>query len=383
MTAANWTPDNGSMRDVALEVLLHGPLSRTEVARRLDLSQASLTRLTRPLLDGGLLVEAEPRAEPTGGRPGTPLDVVPGSHHFAGVNLTGVAAHGVLTDLRGTVLGSTTRPLPSHDPDDVADVTADLVEDLVRGTDGEVGSVTGVGVGLGGHSPDRSRVRVAPFLDWHDVPLGELLTARTGRPTVVENDVVALTAAEHWFGDGKDTPTFAVVTVGAGVGFGLVVHGRQVTHPDQGIGLVGHVPLAPVGPPCPEGHRGCASAMLTIPALTSQARVALLREVGYDELLDLAAAGDPAAGRLVDDAAAALGRLVAWVANLTTPERVVLTGEGVRLATVGEAALQAALTEDRPPHSTPVDLVVRPGDFSLWARGAAVAAVQAFVLRGV
>jgi len=123
--------------------------------------------------------------------------------------------------------------------------------------------------------------------------------------------------------------------------------------------------------------------MLTIPSLTSQARVALQRDVGYDELLDLAAEGERAAARIVDDAAAALGRLVAWVANITTPDRVVLTGEGVRLATVGDEALLAALTEDRPPGSTPVDIVVRPGDFTLWARGAAVAAVQEFVLRGV
>ncbi|MGW6132276.1 ROK family protein [Cellulomonas sp. NPDC055163] len=373
---ASWAPAGGSTRDVALEVLLHGPLSRTELARRLELSQASLTRLTKPLLESGMLVETEPARDPATGRPARPLDVVPASHHFVGVKLTGDAAHAVLVDLRGTVLEHASTPLVQHDPDRVLDAVARLTRDLADGTD-----VTGLGIALGGHSPDHRSVRSAPFLGWDDVAVATRAELATGLPTVVENDVVALTTAEHWFGAGRGLRSVAVLTIGAGVGYGLVQHGRLVTHRDSGLGLVGHYPLDPNGAVCFAGHRGCASAMLTIPSLTAQATVALGRPVGYDELLTLSRADDPAARLIVRDAVSALGRLVAAVANLTMPERVVVTGEGVALVDTDPAALRVAVARDRDPRTSPLDLVTRPGDFTQWARGAGVVAIQDFVLR--
>lgn len=375
--------EGGSELQVALEVLLRGPLSRAELARRLDLSQPTLTRLTKDLVRRGLLVESSARPGPAVGRPSQPLDVDVSSHHFVGVNLAVGSAHAVLVDLRGTVVATRSAALPGDDPAAVVAVVADLadavVADAPAGT-AQAGGPTGIGVSLGGHSPDGTTVHLAPFLGWHDVPLGTLVRERTGLPAVVENDVAALTSAEHWFGAGRDARTFAVVTVGAGVGYGLVVHDRLVRHPDMGLGLVGHYPLDPNGPLCPEGHRGCAAAMLTTEALEAEAAVALRRPVTSTELLDLARAGDPAARRIVDDAGRALGRLVAAVANLTMPERVVLTGEGVDLAVVAGDAVRSAVTADRHSQATPVDLVVEPGDFAQWARGAAVVAIQDFVL---
>lgn len=381
--APEWA-EGGSELQVALEVLLRGPLSRAELARRLDLSQPTLTRLTKDLVRRGLLVESTARPGPAVGRPSRPLDVDVTAHHFVGVNLAVGTAHAVLVDLRGSVLAARSAPLPDDAPDTVLDVVLGLADAVVAAAPaGTVrdGSLTGTGVSLGGHSPDGSTVHVAPFLGWHDVPLGALLAARTGLPTVVENDVAALTSAEHWFGAGSDVRTFAVVTVGAGVGYGLVVHDRLVRHRDMGLGLVGHYPLDPNGPLCPQGHRGCAGAMLTTEALEAEAAVALRRPVDRAALMALAQDGDPAARRIVDDAGRALGRLVAAVANLTMPERVVLTGEGVDLAVVADEAVRAAVRADRHPEATPVDLVVVPGDFAQWARGAAVVAIQDFVLR--
>jgi predicted NBD/HSP70 family sugar kinase len=371
-----WSPTGGSTHGVALEVLRHGPLSRADLARRLGLSQASLSRLTKPLLASGLLVESPTRADPATGRPAQPLDVVPSSHHFVGMKVTGEIAAAVLLDLRGTVVRSAQVPVPDHTPDRVVAVLADLVRDVADGT-----PLTGVGIGLGGHAPDHRSVAAAPFLDWSGVPLAEMVEQATGVPTVVENDVAALTAAEHWFGEGRGRRSLAVVTIGAGVGYGLVQHGEPVVHRDMGIGLVGHYPLDPNGAVCFEGHRGCATAMLTIPSLTRQASVALARPVEYAEMLELAVAGDPVCARLVQEAARSLGRLVAAVGNLTMPERVVVTGEGVALADIARATVDAAIAADRDPRASALEVVTRPGDFTQWARGAGVVAIQDFVLR--
>lgn len=380
VSATTWVPLAGAAHRIAVEVLLHGPLSRAELARRVDLSAGSLTRLTKPLVDHGLLVETE--VAPTGsrlGRPSQPLDVVAAAHHFVGVKLTGDHAHGVLATLRAEVVATAGRPLTDHAPDAVADVVAEVVAELV-GTGGR--PVTAVGVSLGGDVARATDVVRAPFLHWHDapVPLGGLVHERTGLPVVVANDVTALTASTHWFGEGRGAPTFALVTVGAGVGFGLVAHDRLVAGDGTGTGRIGHHPLSATGPVCDRGHRGCATSLLTIGSLTAQVSVAHRREVSYDEVLDLAQAGDPAAHRVVDDAGVGLGRLVTAAAGFTSAPLVVLGGEGVRLAEVARDAVARGMAVDRDPAAVPPRLALQSPSFTQWARGAAVIAIRTFVL---
>src|SRR6187455_2744950 len=119
-----WTPLTGPAHVIALEVLLDGPLPRSEVARRLDLSAASLTRLTKPLLDSGLLVETDSGYDAASGRPTRPLDVDDRSHHFVGIKLTADTAYGVLTTLRANVLATDEAPLLDRAPNAVVSTVA-------------------------------------------------------------------------------------------------------------------------------------------------------------------------------------------------------------------------------------------------------------------
>lgn len=376
ITTPRWAPGTGATRAVALEVLIHGPLSRSEVARRLDLSPGSLTRLSTPLLEMGVLIDVGEQVDGKVGRPVQLLDVVPGSKRFIGMKLTADAVLGVTTDLRGNVLGRQSRVLPGRQPDIVADTIADLATALATGTP----DVTAIGIGIGGLVEEHGFVRSAPFLEWSDVPLGQLIETRTGIPTIIANDLVAYTEYEHWFGAGSGLDRFAVVTLGAGIGFGLVIHDEIVTNDEYGIGLIGHWPLDPFGPVCSEGHRGCAKAVLTDTAISLAVSQAIGRVVSYAEALDLATAGEPAARRVVDDAGRSLGRLLAAIANLTLPERVVIGGEGVRLAEVAAKAIEEGVRSHRDARTRPIPLTIRSGENIEWCRGAAVVAIQAFVL---
>lgn len=374
MTKATWTPDAGATRAVALEVLINGPISRSEIARRLELSPGSLTRLSTPLLEAGILVEAEERPEGRAGRPSRPLDIVPDSRRFLGAKLAGDRLVVALTDFRASVLAAETVPLTDHDVPAVVTAIVDAAACLGAGAPGLTGIGVGVGALVGG-----GRVLSAPFLGWEDVPLAELVTQATGVPTVVENDLVAFTEYEHWFGAAKACERFAVVTLGAGIGYGLVVHDRIVLDDDSGIGLVGHWPVDPFGPVCVAGHRGCARSVLTTDAVVSAASSALGRDLDYDEVMRLAALGDPGARRVVDDAARGLGRLIAAIGNLAMPELVVLGGEGVQLAAIGSDALREGIARDRDPRAAEVQLALTDGDDTEWCRGAAVIAIQEYV----
>ncbi|TCO16587.1 putative NBD/HSP70 family sugar kinase [Kribbella steppae] len=365
---------------MALEILLDGPLSRAELSRRVGLSPGSLTRLTKPMVESGLLVEVT--AGPTDarvGRPSQPLDLDPATHHFVGIKLTGDTAIGVLTTLRAEVIASAERPLIDHTPSAVSRLVLELADDLAVQVPGQR-PITGLGVTVGGRVTDRSEVRWGPYLNWVDVPLGEILAAGTDTPVVVANDLNALTEATHWFGAGRGSDRFVLLTIGVGVGYGLVLHNRTVDSPDTSIGLIGHHPLVPDGPRCDRGHHGCALSLLTVGAITGQVGSVLGRPVDYEECLDLAAKGDVAAHPVVSRAGRALGRLIAAAANFTMPELVVLGGEGVRLAEVAHDELLAGLHADRHPSAAELRMVLQPADFTEWARGAAVVAIQTFVL---
>jgi predicted NBD/HSP70 family sugar kinase len=365
---------SGTGQAVLLEVLRHGPLSRSELALRLGMSPASLTRLTAPWVESGLLREIEVRREQRSGRPSRPVEVVPEALHFAGVRLTDEHAFAVLTDLAANVVATADAPLVELDPDSVITVVAGLLGRLAQ----RVPSVTRLGVSLGGDSRDHRVVSHAPFLAWNDVPLARALEAASGISTVVENDLTALTKAEHWFGAGRRSDRFAVITVGVGVGYGLVMHDRVVEGTDTGVGLLGHFPLDRQGRWCSQGHRGCAATLLTIPAITSAVSLGLSRPVGYEECLELARHGDLIASAVVRDAVTALARLIAAVCSIAMVHRVVITGEGVGLVDADRDGLAAAIEAERDVRASDVELEVQPHDVVLWARGAAVAAIQSW-----
>jgi predicted NBD/HSP70 family sugar kinase len=121
-------------------------------------------------------------------------------------------------------------------------------------------------------------------------------------------------------------------------------------------------------------------SVLTADAITGEVSSALGRTVGYSEALELAAAGDPAARRVIDDAGRGLGRLLAAIANLTAPELIILGGEGVGLVDVASEAIHEGIAADRDPRVRPLELVTTSGDNVEWCRGAAVLAIQRHVL---
>ncbi|MEV5174352.1 ROK family transcriptional regulator [Streptomyces flaveolus] len=375
----SWLPLSPAERSVAIEVLVHGPLSRTELARRLRLSQGSLTRLTKPLIESGLLVEAADTGGAGGsrqGRPSQPLDIVAESRSFLGFKITADSVYGVVTTLRSEVTDRLDRPLTTHDPDAVAALLAEMTTELA----GRLPALAGIGIGVGGRVRERAVVGESAFLGWRDVPLGTLVRERTGLPVVVENDVAALVEAETWFGAGRGLDRFAVLTIGAGIGYGLVLGGRRVPYDEEDRGFGRHWIIDPYGPLTPEGARGSAVSLLTIPSIRYQVRAATGRDIGYEEILAGAAAGEPMAFRVVDEAARALGTLVAQIANFAMPQKILLAGEGVGLMDVTGHTVRDTIRSHRHPLAAPVDLETKVSDFHDWARGAAVLAIQVLVL---
>jgi predicted NBD/HSP70 family sugar kinase len=315
-------------------------------------------------------------AEVRQGRPSQPLDVVVESRTFLGFKVTEDMVYGVVTTLRSEIAARLDRPLTTHDPAEVADLLAEMTGELTA----RFPTLTGIGIGVGGLVQDRAVVGESPFLQWHDVPLAQLVEERTGLPVVVENDVAALVEAETWFGAGRGLDRFVVLTIGAGIGYGLVLGGKRVPYAEEDRGFGRHWILNPNGPLTPAGERGSAVSLLTIPSIRYQIQAATGLDLTYDEILARAAAGEPMPSRVIDEAARALGALVAQIANFVLPQKILLAGEGVGLIDVAGKTVDDTLRAHRHPLAAPLDVETKVSDFHDWARGAAVLAIQVLVL---
>ncbi|WP_405876067.1 MULTISPECIES: ROK family protein [unclassified Streptomyces] len=363
-------------------VLSQGPLTRLEVARRAGLSAAAVTKAVRPLLAAGYLVEAaDEEARPALGRPASLVRVDGGRALFIGVKVTGDELIGVLTDLCCRIRLARRVPLTDRATEAVLAPMAELVRELLSEAEDFGAPVLGLGVAVSG-DVDRTEgvVRYSPFLDWRDVPLAELAAKTTGLPVTVDNDVRALTVAEQWFGAGVGLSDFAVVTVGAGIGCGLVVHGRVIAGAHGVAGEIGHVTVDPAGPPCHCGNRGCVESIAGDAAIVRRIRETTGIEVADTaEAVALAHQGVAGAREAYARAGEAIGRGIATVANLLGPERVIISGEGLAAHDLFAEQIRDAFAAAAFGSAADCDVQTRPLPFEEWARGAAATAIQSFI----
>ena len=359
-----------------LALISAGPMSRGDLAERLGLSAATTTRTVRPLIEAGL-IEEQPPVEVAGpGRPTRLLAVVPSSVTVAGIKLTDDRLYAVLTDPLGEVLISDARPLTETDAGSVtaliASVVAQLAERGGRRPDA-------IGISLGAAVVGRRTVVVASFLGWRDVPLAAMVSEATGLPCVAANDVRAFAYAEAWFGAGRGQDPFAMVTLGAGIGCGVVVAGEVVSGAQGAAGSVGHLPVDPSGPPCEIGHLGCARALASTPGVLRAAAEHL--ECEAEELsLDLLLSPDMRRHSGVDDvlqrAVLAIGRVVGTLIAYVDPELVVVSGEGIAVVETYREIFDEEVGGLRHWAAAPVPVLLRPFEFDEWARGAAALALD-------
>ncbi|MEU4095798.1 ROK family transcriptional regulator [Streptomyces sp. NPDC026673] len=361
-------------------LLAHGPLTRAEIGRRTRLSAGAVTKAATPLLADGWITElGRPAGERASGRPATPMAVRADRARFVGVKVTGDELIGVLTDLTARPLASRRAALDSRDVGTVVLAIARLITQLRAAAGAEEDdAVHSVGVTISGDVDGQTgTVQFSPFLNWRRVPLAQLVESASGIPTVIENDVRALTVAEQWFGAGVGLSSFALVTVGAGIGCGLSIGGRVVSGAHGVSGEVGHLPVGGTDRVCTCGNTGCVETMASTHAITEQARQATGEPaLTMEEAVRLAHADNAAVRAVFSRAGHVMGLAMASVANLIGPERIIISGEGVASYDLFADQIRQTFADHAFGAAADCDLVVRPLPFEEWARGGAAVAAQ-------
>ena len=356
----------------------HGAIPRAEIARLTGLSPATVTGITAELIQDNLVFEKE-SGDSSGGRPPIMLAINPNGGCVVGIKVMEDHALGALTDLEASLLGKQSYPLTDTSPEGISRSLSELVAELLKMSENPVPNLMGVGVGLAGIvEAGQGLVRQSPFFGWNDVPLREMIQNRVNVPVYVDNDVNTLAFAEKWFGAGRGIDNFLVVTVGRGIGLGIVSNGQFNHGARGGAGEIGHTVIQPGGELCACGKRGCLEMYASEPALLRQAAKAY--EQGQlsslpntpEELIALAASGEKAAQEIFARAGELLGQSIANLVNIFNPQRVLINGEGVRAGNWLFDPMRAAIDEHTMPGlRQDVSILVEPLGDDAWARGAA------------
>ena len=247
-----------------------------------------------------------------------------------GVDIGGTKVAAGLVDEEGAVLARARRLTPSRDPGAVEATIVEVVRELHRDVE-----IAGVGIGAAGFvDAARSRVMFAPHLAWRDEPLRDAVGAALGLPVIVENDANAAAWAEWRFGAARGETRLVCVTLGTGIGGGIVLDG-EVQRGRWGMaGEFGHMVVVPDGRRCECGNRGCLEQYASGNVLGREAR-------------ELAEAGSPVTVGLLErvggDVSALVGPLITEAAQDGDPTAIELFGEVGRWLGIGLANLAAAL----------------------------------------
>lgn len=286
--------------------------------------------------------------------------------------------------------------LPERGADDIVARMGRLVERVIAGTIAETRAARTdfIGVGIGAPGPLRradGMVVVAPNLGWRDYPLRDHLAAVTGLPTTLDNDANCATLAEWWAGAARGANTVVGMTIGTGIGGGLIIDGRLHHGSNDVAGEIGHTTIETAGRRCKCGNYGCLEAYASGPAIADRAREALdsdgasvLRSVTNGDLAaltaehvyDAARGGDDVAREVVRDTARYLGVGVANLLNVINPDVVVLAG-GVTQA--GELILVPLRAEVRRRAFRPAVEAARIVPGMLGGRAGVIGAAATFL----
>ncbi len=278
----------------------------------------------------------------------------------------------------------------------VAERIVGLVEGVILDTieNGAAARRDFIGIGVGAPGPlDREKgiVLVAPNLGWKDFPLRQRIQDRLNLPTTLDNDANCATFGEWWQGAARGGKNVVGLTIGTGIGGGLILDGALYHGSSDMAGEIGHTTIDLNGRHCKCGNYGCLEAYASAPAIATRAREVLVREEGesliptmvngnFDDITaqivyDAAQQGDQTANEIVRDTARYLGAGVANLLNIFNPDIVVLAG-GVTAA--GDALFVPLRAEVRRRAFSPAVRAVRIVPGELPGTAGVVGAVASF-----
>jgi glucokinase-like ROK family protein len=320
-----------------------GPISRVDIAERTGLGRSTVTGIINTLLRENLVAETG-SAESAAGRKPVLLTFNARARYAVGVKLAPRSLTVALVDLNAQVLHTEEIPVS---PNRGAQVVLEAIKQAFHSTLATCGvereKVLGIGLVMPGVVDPSTGVAISSyFLGWENVPIRDLLEQELDLPAYVDNDANAMALAETLYGAGRGVSDLVALTVGVGIGGGVIIDGQIHRGVRHNAGELGHVCVVKDGPLCGCGRRGCLEALAADAAMIRRAREAVaagkapilthivrgqIDLVTREAVVEAAKAGDTGATEVLADSGRWLGLAAANVVNILGPARIVVGGE--------------------------------------------------------
>lgn len=377
-------------------VYLCAPITRADIAKRLDLTLPTITTNISGMIAAGMVRELDSTqpADRRHGRRSHLLDIVPEARRFIGVEMRGSESAVCLTDYRGQMLGSRAAPSSSRDYEDNLDMTCELVRGLLDECGLTFDQVDGLGFCVPGLVDSEAGIlKVRPSYNWYDKPILRDVRRRLGfhRPISVENNACARAYGASLFRREllNNVPTFAYLFIHAGIACPLILNSANSFGSIVGAGEVGHMVMEPNGPQCTCGNHGCLEAISSDQAIIGRCMDALARggapilrslcrkgdEPSMAQILEAQQAGDADVYPIVEKAVYTLGLAIANIDNFTCPHTMLIEGKLFRSQDNRRMLLDVVHRNICKVTRTDTDFVFVEPDNLSGARGAAAVAI--------
>lgn len=329
-----------------------GPISRIQISELSQLAPASVTKITRQLLERGLIREVNQQVS-TGGRRAVSITTENRRFHTVAVRLGRDDATITLYDLSGNPLLERQYLLPERTQKTLEYALFNYIRQFIRLSQRKLRELIAIAVTLPGLiEPKNGVVHYMPHISVDNWSLAKNIQKCFNVTSFVGHDIRSMALAEHYFGATRDCEDSILVRLHRGTGAGIIVNNQIFLGSNGNVGEIGHIQVDPLGERCYCGNFGCLETIASNSAIENRARQ-LLRQ-GYiskltpddchiDAICKAARRGDLLASELIEHVGRYLGKGIAIIINLFNPQKIVISGEIINAEKTLFSAIQRAI----------------------------------------
>ncbi|NOH70940.1 ROK family protein [Vibrio pectenicida] len=337
-----------------------GPISRIDLSKESKLAPASITKITRELIEAHLIHETTVQEAISRGRPAVGLQVNNKDWQFLSMRLGRGYLTIALHELGGEVLIDTKIDIHEIDQEDVLARLLHEIEEFFQSYSDQLGRVTSIALTLPGLvNSDQGIVLQMPHYNVENLALGPEIFKATGLPVFIANDTRAWALAERLFGHSQENENSVLISIHHGLGAGIILDGRVLLGRHGNIGELGHIQIDPNGKPCHCGNRGCLETVASSQAIRDEVSERLangepsilssIDEISVEDICEAAANGDNLAIEVIEKLGSYLGAAISIVINLFNPEKILIGGAINQAKSVLYPAIQRCIKEQSLP----------------------------------
>lgn len=321
----------------------NGSLSRADIAKLTGLTPASVTNITKLLIEDEYLIESK-IGQSSGGRPPIILELNPNARYVIGVCIGVGSIDVVITNLSAQIIIKESIEINEerYNYDVVFKKLIKLINEVIDNSEIEREKLLGVGVALHGIVNAKTGISIySPYYGWKNENIKEKLKNELGLDVYVDNDVRAMALGESWFGITKDIANFVTLNISNGIGAGIIINNKPYYGVDFSAGEIGHIVVEADGDKCNCGNYGCLETVSSnnniikkaIKLIKQGAKTTLnkddndINKLTIRDICDAAKNGDELSITIIKESARYIGIGITNLINILNPTAIVVVGE--------------------------------------------------------